>query len=213
MLLIDRESPDVTSAVKLVTCDQGIPPSYVALSHCWGKSNHLQTTLDNLDEHTAGINIASLSRTFRDAIAICQHLNESYLWIDSLCIIQDDHQGKAAEMERMQSIYAGASLTISAMSAKDGRGGCWIPRERVFEIPVDDVRSAELVFRRVHETPSEHASFLTGFPDGVLYSEYPLATRKWALQERLLSQRIIHLTASELVWECQMYTSCESTLR
>jgi hypothetical protein len=112
-------------------------------------------------------------------------------------------------MKAMQSIYEGASLTISAMSAKDGRGGCWIPRERVFEIPVDDVRSAELVFRRVHETPSEHASFLTEFPDGVLDSEYPLATRKWALQERLLSQRIIHLTACELVWECQMDTSCE----
>jgi hypothetical protein len=42
-----------------------------------------------------------------------------------------------------------------------------------------------------------------------LYSEYPLATRKWALQERFLSQRIIHLTASELVWECQIHTSCE----
>jgi hypothetical protein len=209
LLFIDRQSTDVANMVRLVECDEGVPPSYVALSHCWGKSNHLQTTLDNVNEHTAGTDVASLSCTFRDAIFICQHLDESYLWIDSLCIIQDDHACKAAEMERMQSIYEGASLTISAMSARDGRGGCWIPRERVFEIPIDDVQSAELVFRRVHKTPLEHASFLTEFPDDVLETQYPLATRKWALQERLLSQRIIHLTASELVWECQMRTSCE----
>jgi hypothetical protein len=209
LLFIERESSDTANAVRLVKCDEVLPPSYVALSHCWGNGKHLQTTLRNLDEHTTGIEVASLSRTFRDAIAICQHLDESYLWIDSLCIVQDDHQVKAVEMKAMQSIYEGASLTISAMSAKDGRGGCWIPRERVFEIPVDDVRSAELAFRRVYEAPSEHASFLTEFPDDVLYSEYPLSTRKWALQERLLSQRIIHLTASELVWECRMNTSCE----
>ncbi|GAB7328954.1 hypothetical protein MBLNU13_g00825t1 [Cladosporium sp. NU13] len=172
-------------------------------------NHHLQTTLDNIDEHTEGIEVASLSRTFRDAIAICQHLDESYVWIDSLCIIQDDDEGKAAEVARMQSIYEGASLTISAMSARDGRGGCWTPRECIFEIPVDDVQSAELVFRRVLETLFEHASFLTEFPDDVLETQYPLATRKWALQEILLSQRLIHLTASELVWECHMSTSCE----
>ncbi|KAM0707928.1 hypothetical protein Q7P35_004577 [Cladosporium inversicolor] len=209
LLFIDDKSSGVADVVRLVKCDEGVPPSYVALSHCWGTSNHLQTTLDNLDGHTAGIEVSSLSRTFRDAIAICQHLGESYLWIDSLCIVQDDHQGKAVEIEKMQSIYEGASLTISAMSARDGRGGCWIPRERVFEIPVDDIQSAELIFRRVLGTPLEHASFLTEFPDDILHSEYPLATRKWALQERLLSQRLIHLTASELVWECQMNTSCE----
>ena len=209
LLLIDRNSTDIANTVRLVECDEGIPPSYVALSHCWGESNHLQTTSDSLDKHTAGIEVTSLSRTFRDAIAICQQLGESYLWIDSLCIIQDDHEGKAAEIERMQSIYEGASLTISAMSAKDGRGGCWIPRERLFQIPVDDVQSAELVFRRVHEIPPEHAPFLTEFPHDVLYTQYPLATRKWALQERLLSQRLIHLTSSELVWECQMDISCE----
>ena len=92
------------------------------------------------------------------------------------------------------------------MSARDGRGGCWIPRERVFEIHIDDVQSTELVVRRVYETPLEHASFLTEFPDDVLETQYPLARRKWALQERLLSQRSIHLTISELVWECQMDT-------
>lgn len=209
LLFIDPKSPDIGNAVRLVKCEEGVPPSYVALSHCWGASNHLQTTFDNLDEHTAGIEVGSLSRTFRDAIAICQQLGESYLWIDSLCIVQDDHEGKAAEIERMQSIYEGASLTISAMSAKDGRGGCWIPRERRFQIPVDDVQSAELVFRRVHEIPPEHAPFLTEFPHDALYTQYPLARRKWALQERLLSQRLIHLTSSELVWECQMNTSCE----
>jgi hypothetical protein len=209
LLFIGQQPPDRRITVRLVTCDTGVPPSYVALSHCWGASNHLQTTLDNLDEHTVEIDIASLSRTFRDAIAICQYLDESFLWIDSLCIVQDDHEGKAAEIERMQSIYECASLTISAMSASDGRAGCWIPRERVFQIPIDDAQSAGLMFRRVHEVPSEHASFLTEFPDYVLETQYPLATRKWALQERLLSQRLIHLTASELVWECRMHTSCE----
>lgn len=129
--------------------------------------------------------------------------------VDSPCIIQDDDEGKAAEMARMQSIDEGASLTISAMSARGGRGDCWIPRECIFEFPVDDVQTVEPVFRRVLETPFEHASFLTEFPDDFLGTQYPLATRKWALQERSLGQRLIHLTAFELVQECHMSTSCE----
>jgi len=210
LLFIDHQSPNKTNTVRLVKYDAGLPSRYVALSHCWGRaSDHLQTTLDNLDEHTAKIDIASLSRTFQDAVAICQRLGVAYLWIDSLCIVQDDHEGKAAEIERMESIFQGATLTISAMSARDGRGGCWIPRERVFEIPINATQSVKLAFRRVREPSTEHAAFLTEFADEFLRTEYPLSTRKWALQERVLSRRVIHFTDSELVWECRTRSSCE----
>ena len=190
-------------------CDGTPPPDYIALSHAWGSGEHrpLETVGDNVDEHRAQIMTDALSRNFRDAIAVCRRLGEMYLWIDSLCIIQDDDEDKAREIPRMHEIYGGAVLTISAMSAHDGRGGCWIPRKRVFDLPLENGRSTRLAFHRSLEPDFQHTSFVgsqfdTEY-DSELDTQYPLATRKWALQERVLSRRILHFTAQCLLWECQ----------
>lgn len=65
---------------------------YLALSHCWGDPGRhpLKTTRANLKDHASGISISGLPRTFRDAITVCNRLSVQYLWIDCLCIVQDD---------------------------------------------------------------------------------------------------------------------------
>lgn len=65
---------------------------YIALSHCWGppERHPLMTTHATLKDHEAGIELASLPRSFRDAITVCRHLGVEYIWIDCLCIVQDD---------------------------------------------------------------------------------------------------------------------------
>jgi hypothetical protein len=69
--------------------------TYVALSHCWGKSpaapGQISRTLkENINDYARGIKMRRLPKTFRDAIQVTRELGQRYLWIDSLCIIQDD---------------------------------------------------------------------------------------------------------------------------
>lgn len=63
---------------------------YIALSHCWGSNQTFKTEKATLSKRCAGININELPKTFRDAIAVTKKLRMRYLWIDSLCIVQDD---------------------------------------------------------------------------------------------------------------------------
>jgi hypothetical protein len=108
----------------------------------------------------------------------------------------------------MQAIYKGAALTISAMSARDGRRGCWISKKRVFDLPLENKRSIRLAFHRPLELGFQHASFLSSQGYSDLDTQYLLATRKWALQERVLSRRILRFTAQDLIWECRHVARC-----
>jgi hypothetical protein len=211
LLDIGRQSQDIPDVIRLVEFVDTASPEYIALSHCWGSGvdQPIKTVKDNIESRKAGIETTSLSRTFRDAVAVSRRLGCQYLWIDALCIIQDDQRDKANEIPRMHVIYEGAALTISAMSARDGRGGCWIPRRRMFDLPLENGRSMKLAFHRSLELAGQHASFLSSQADTDLDTQHPLATRKWTLQERLLSRRILHFTAQDLVWECRHTAHCD----
>lgn len=84
-------SSSSTGIIRLIEAS-GIVKPYVALSHCWGPpSRHpLMTTRATLDEHTTGIALSSLPQSFRDAIRVCTWIDIQYIWIDCLCIVQDD---------------------------------------------------------------------------------------------------------------------------
>lgn len=79
-----------TRALRLVETQQE-SGTYVALSHCWGPESHqpLRTVAGNLESLKVKIPESQLNKTFLDAIEVCRHLGVRYLWIDSLCIIQD----------------------------------------------------------------------------------------------------------------------------
>jgi Heterokaryon incompatibility protein (HET) len=66
------------------------------------------------------IKFEDLSLTFKDAVKICRDLNLRYLWIDSLCIIQDDGEDWSEQAMAMASIYGGSYLTLSALGSVDG---------------------------------------------------------------------------------------------
>jgi hypothetical protein len=70
-----------------------------------------------------------LTKTFQDAIAIARSLGIAYLWIDSLCIIQDDAEDWDKESRRMCDVYGGSSLNIAATAAPDGSYGCYRERD------------------------------------------------------------------------------------
>ncbi|GAP92189.1 putative heterokaryon incompatibility protein [Rosellinia necatrix] len=102
---------------------------YIALSHCWGASSRLMTTRETIEDLKEGIAISLLPNTFQDAIEITKRLGIRYLWVDCLCIIQDDAPDWERESSRMAEIYRNAYLTISASASTDSYSGCFPERK------------------------------------------------------------------------------------
>jgi len=94
---------------------------YVCLSHCWGSVQPLKTTLSNAHHHFKSIPWAAIPRLFQDALLVTERLGVGYVWIDSLCIIQDDVADRVRESKTMSDVYENAHVTISATSAQDSR--------------------------------------------------------------------------------------------
>jgi hypothetical protein len=106
---------------------------YMTLSHRWGGKDVIKATVATLNARKAGIPIRDLPQTFVDAVTICRRLGVRYLWIDSLCIIQDSRDDWEREAAKMADVYANSYLTIAASSSPDSRGGCfpsWAERSR-----------------------------------------------------------------------------------
>ena len=106
----------------------GLTGGYAALSHCWGISPIIKTTKASFDTFTKCIETEKLSRVFRDAVSVTRGLGLRYLWIDSLCIIQDDAGDWKAEAANMAQVYSRAFVTIAACAASDGSWGLF-PKE------------------------------------------------------------------------------------
>lgn len=102
--------------------------TFIALSHCWGKKRLLKTTKAALPSMAKKVPFDSLSATFQHAVEFTRIMNIRYLWIDSLCITQDDSADWKTEAAKMATIYADALLVISASAASDGEGGLFFPR-------------------------------------------------------------------------------------
>jgi hypothetical protein len=175
---------------------------YMCLSHCWGQLPVLQTTSLTLAAFQTQIPWEELPRTFQEAISFTHRLGCMYLWIDSLCIVQDSVNDWRHEGSKMASIYKSASLTLAATRSSDSKGGCFVkskaghlsrgwkytdPRDNTYEI---HTRQA-----------LDHVEFMKW--------RLPLSTRAWAFQERLLSPRVLHFTENELIWECSERIECE----
>jgi len=102
---------------------------YIALSHCWGDSRSILTTTKlTLKPRQQNIEFNDLPRTFQDAVQITRALDVRYLWIDSLCIVQDDEDDWQVESGRMAEIYLGSYLTVAATGSADSSGGCFFRR-------------------------------------------------------------------------------------
>lgn len=188
--------------VKLVeTAGWGTLPRYATLSHCWGKLDFIRLTIDSLKTFKVDIRMDRLTKTFKDAISITQTLGIKYLWIDSLCIVQDSTQDWEVESALMASVYGGSSINIAATAAIDGNGGCFL-RDPSFVGKVQTVQGVD-----------SSAKMYSFAPSNLYYHGVPnthLAERAWCFQERLLAPRTLHFGTGDLFWECKTKDACES---
>ena len=183
---------------------------YIALSHCWGGKKSLYTSKKTLNMHTRGIPFSRFPKTFQDAILICRELGVDYLWIDSLCIIQDSEEDWALQAARMTDVYSNSWITIAADAAINGNEG-FINDERRkikvkrFKCPGPGTQDSEVCIRKkgsgLRDSFNHHC--WTG------PTRSPLSLRGWVLQESVLAPRILHFTAEELTWECNTQSQCE----
>ncbi|KAH7304053.1 heterokaryon incompatibility protein-domain-containing protein, partial [Stachybotrys elegans] len=183
--------------------------SYATLSHCWGQNVlHSLTTL-NFDDLKSGISRSSICKTFVDAIKVAQELGLSYLWIDSLCIIQDSTKDWNRESVQMHNIYGKSTYNIAATSAKNGSVGCFRRREPSL------LRPSKLHFDKDWRLSAEHTDgknvlYLTDVDEWWRrFDQEPLLQRAWVVQERALSPRVLHYEWDQLVWECNHLTASE----
>jgi len=169
---------------------------YITLSHCWGMKGTMTTLKSNLSSHRHCINSSTLPQTFLDAVIITKKLGIPYLWIDSLCILQDSEEDWLEECPKMGTYYRNSYITISALESPDSHHGFLNSRSSVDAVEIANtgvwMRHKCLHWREI-------------------FRKAVLNQRGWFLQERLLSTCILHFTEQEILWECQSSTARESS--
>ncbi|PVH88185.1 HET-domain-containing protein, partial [Cadophora sp. DSE1049] len=176
----------------------------MSLSHCWGLEQIITTTTNTLQERKVGIKLSDLSKTFRHAVEITRGLGIRYLWIDSLCIIQDDMKDWEVESAKMADVYMNSQLNIAATHSSSGKGGCFAER---WSLDNEELEYKIYVRNALH-VAHDHFTRSMDYTNTMELAS-PLLSRAWVFQERLLSVRTLHFHAEELIWECGSGISCE----
>jgi hypothetical protein len=183
---------------------------YTVLSYCWGsipKLNPLRTLKSNINSFMESIAVSSLPKTIRDAIDVTRELGIRYLWVDSICIIQDDELDWKMESQNMGQIFENAICTIAATGAKHCEQGLFLNSASPDSVCVANQYNSVRLPCVLSETAVENiwigklAEEENGFDTDMSLSAW--YWRAWVVQERILSRRIMHFAKGQLYWECQ----------
>lgn len=203
---------DILHPPRLLVVAEDTPREpYATMSHRWSSHPPFKLLKDNLLELTKEIPLAALPKVFQDAFDATRRLGLRYIWIDSICIIQDSEEDWHRESANMNAIYTNSHCNIAAADAATGeetqeQHGCFFDRD-----------PSALRPSRFHVNWSQlcgisgnyyAASAAHRFSKNVTSS--PLCKRAWAYQERVLSPRIIHCCSKQLFWECHTLRASES---
>ncbi|KAK0703454.1 heterokaryon incompatibility protein-domain-containing protein [Lasiosphaeria miniovina] len=181
---------------------------YVALSHCWGRDGTpFTTTHKNLQGRMEGIQISELPRTFRDAVVLVASLGLRYVWIDSLCIIQDDMRDWETQAAEMANIYRKAYLVIGAANGPSDTIGFLEPR-KVQDLVRWEQSSAEPSGICLQLLPAKGRRWTDRAGPDPLSLE-PTNARAWCLQERELPMRALSYGSQQAFWECERMRASE----
>jgi hypothetical protein len=170
--------------------------SYVILSYVWGTTNFLRLLTSNFEKMAlkGALTDVDIPNTISNAIQITRALGERYLWVDSLCIIQDsEDEMKAIQIQNMDKIYSSAILTLVAADQNHADGGLWRSdpaMRRNYQQIVEKV--GDLLF--VNSAPNLEN----------ILENAPWTKRAWTFQEFMLSSRYLFFS------DYQMYFSCQS---
>jgi len=181
---------------------------YTALSYCWGskeeleKNTNLVTTTKTHDTFMAeGIRISDLPMTIRQAVWVTHLLGQKYIWVDSLCIVQDDNSDWEVESLKMATVHSMAVVTIIAASSTSCHSG-FLP-----------TRSSGTTFGEFYVKLLPHISlYAVSCPRRSGFHTFPardpIDARGWTYQEEYLSSRYLKFTSDDIQWKCSAGAVC-----
>ena len=176
------------------TESEPISAPYATLSYCWGGKSQLQLTNVSLEVFKLQIPVSQLALTILDAIQVVRKLGIRYLWVDSLCIIQDSKSDWEKEVVTMGEVFRNSSITIAALGANHVEDGLFARRDPLIYQPCKLFqRDGKNFFIAPHVGDAQ-------FADDWL-KKSPLHQRGWVMQERALSPRTLNFGAT-VIWEC-----------
>ena len=195
--LLDLQNPRSASSDLCLAVNAKEKGTYATLSHCWGNSQPLRLLQENLAEFESCIAFSSLPRTFQDAVTVTRSLGLRYLWIDSLCILQDSVSDWEKHCSEMARIYKNSYVTLAGPAASGCESGFLHPRQNsdAMTIQLDDEGVEVEVSLSCHNVGGDSHCFS---PE----RNSPLSKRSWVLQERILSGRALNFGTSRMYLEC-----------
>ncbi|KAF8445051.1 heterokaryon incompatibility protein-domain-containing protein [Boletus edulis BED1] len=194
-----REPIFVVDVIQSCLVDTPSRCRYVALSYVWGTApvfTHLTENTQDLRK-TCSLRSLPIPATIRDAIALVYAIGERYLWVDSLCIIQDNWKMKGTEITRMGSIYSGALFTIVAAAGDHANSG----------LPGIEQGTRDQVQKILKLADCELLTVIDKTPHGIDNTTW--AERAWTFQERVLSNRVLVFSESQVYWSCRVASHSE----
>ncbi|KAK3680180.1 hypothetical protein LTR78_000557 [Recurvomyces mirabilis] len=176
---------------------------YLTLSYRWGRSDCLRLTKSTLFALSSWTDAQALPKTLRDALVVCSYLKSSYIWIDRLCIIQDDPQDWMSQAAQMGKIYARAFCNLAADASENDNG-----------VLFRDRNPPDLALLHYYRKGRLGRIVNSALLDSSLWDSRvttaPLNQRAWVLRERFLSRRTLHFSKDQLLWACRGMTATET---
>lgn len=239
--LLDVKSASVSGIIRLVQSAKStssdthmfkdqLPVDYAVLSYCWGGSEFIKLSCETHEMLLRGIRVNRLGQTIQDAVHVCNKMDIPYLWIDALCILQDNFNDKMRELSMMSTYYQDGVLTICAASAKSATDGflasaeenayCAGPFKSTFEegprtLPATGSAAGDILRRQHMSNKIQKMATHPNLDHVQLFKLHdeapiePIALRAWTFQEAILSTRLLIFASHQIYWSCrESYVGC-----
>jgi hypothetical protein len=183
----------------------GTYPAYWTLSHRWGDPNSIpQLRKTTEGRFRDGISLEELSPTFRDAVLLVHRLGHEYIWIDSLCVLQDSLADWQTEANAMVDVYRHSFCNISATGASYDPSNTGLLGERRLSPRLLYPFMTNVNIGTGDTEKTRPGLWMlrneSAWADEV--ERAPISSRGWVVQERFLATRILHFTQNQIYWEC-----------
>lgn len=194
------------STFRVIETSETVPTGpYATLSHCWGESRIITATTNNISSLKKHIPLLDLPKTFSDALQFIRAIGISFIWIDSLCIIQDSVKDWEYESRTMLQVYRHAECNLAAAISENSHGGLFSERNHAilptgwFEIE-NNIPRLKGAYCAVPYGHVGSSYFKHAFEEQIGSSR--LISRGWVFQERAASRRIIAFGRDHVFWDC-----------